>query len=178
MQSIKTRFGKLGGIGMDRHGVRYQFEHRILPQLFFEDKAQFIGIILNDKDVLFRVIDEIFSGEEVTNPYSKDDFTIEAARIAESVMMLKIIFPEPEEEPLCYCSYLFFNEKFEKLGYYCIEKGNEEGEFYPFVCSWTPEGEHVNHGNCTFEDYNDFFRCADIFMEKEFGLSRKPQISD
>lgn len=85
---------------MDRHGVRYQFEHRILPQLFFEDKAQFIGIILNDKDVLFRVIDEIFSGEEVTNPYSKDDFTIEAARIAESVMMLKIIFPEPEEEPL------------------------------------------------------------------------------
>lgn len=160
----------------DRHRVRYKFEHRILPQLFFEDKAQFIGIILNDKDVLFRMIDEVFNDEKVPNPYSEDDFSIDAARITESVLMLKIIFPEPEEEPLCYCSYLFFDDKFEKLGYFCIEKGNEMSDFYPFVCSWTPEGKrvkHVNYGNCTFEDHNDFLRCADIFMENEFGLTRK-----
>ena len=163
---------------MDRHGVRYQFEHRFLPEMFFEDKAQFIGIVLKDKNILFRVIDEIFTKGEVPNPYSEDDFTIDAARIAEHVLMLKISFPEPEEEPLCYCSYLFFDDEFEKLGYFCIEKGNEESNSYPFVCSWTPEGTHVNHGNCTFEDNNDFLRCADIFMEKEFGLKRKARDSD
>lgn len=32
---LYDRIGKIGDIRMDRHGVRYQFEHCILPQLFF-----------------------------------------------------------------------------------------------------------------------------------------------
>lgn len=158
---------------MDRHGVRYQFEHRMLPSLFFEQKEQFIGHTMQDKDSLFRMIDEIFNDVEIPNPYHTDDFSIEVARISKEVLMMKIIFPEPEEEPLCYCSYLFFDEKFEKLGYYCIEKGNKESESCPFVGSWTPDGLHLSHGHCTFENYNDFLKCADIFMEQEFGLRRK-----
>jgi len=154
------------------HQIRYVFEHRLLPQLFFENNAQFVGMVLKDKAVLFRIIDDIFQKEDVENPYTEEQFDIETAKIAEGVMMMKIILPEPEDEPLCYCCYLFFDNNFEKLSFFCIEKGNEIGQMYPFVCSWTSGGAHNNHGNCSFENHGDFLRCADIHMEREYGLKR------
>ena len=154
---------------MDRHGVRYVFEHRILPQWFYEDKEQFVGLLLHDKNVLFRVINNIFEKEEVSNPYTEDDFGVIASKVTEDVLMIKITFPAPEEEPLCYCSYLFFDHDFEKINYFCIEKGNEYGENYPFVCSWDEDG-HSNYGNCTFEEHNDFLRCADLYMKNTYGI--------
>ena len=52
-------------------------------------------------------------------------------------------------------------------------KGNAESGGYPFGCSWTPDEVHHNHGNGAFDDYNDFIRCADIHMEREYGLKRR-----
>ena len=149
---------------MDRHGIRYTFEHRLLPQWFFEDKERFVAVLLKDKGLLFDVINEIFQKENVKNPYTPDQFDIEPARLTDELLMVKIIFPEPEEEPLCYCSYLFFDLAFENPAFFCIEKGNAYSDDRPFVCSWTKEGVHQNHGNCTFEGHNDFSRCVEVFM--------------
>ena len=149
---------------MDRHGIRYMFEHRLLPQWFFKEKERFVAPILKDKGILFEVLDQIFRKENVDNPYSPEQFNSEAAKLTDEVLMVKITFPEPEEEPLCYCSYLFFDLAFEKIAYFCIERGNPAGDDLPFVCSWTKEGTHLNHGHCTFEEHNDFLRCADIFF--------------
>lgn len=160
---------------MNRHEIRYLFEHRLLPQWFFEEQAQLIGGLLHDKEMLFRIINDIFQKEGVDNPYSEDDFDVEPARITEEVMMLKIIFPEPEEEPLCYCSYLFFDQEFSKTSYFCIEKGNALGQDAPYVCSWTKDGDHCNHGNCTMEGNADFIKCADIHMAREYGMSRSEE---
>jgi hypothetical protein len=151
---------------MDRHGVRYMFEHRVLPSWFYEDKEKFVGLLLDDHEILFRIIDGIFKQEDVENPYTCDQFDIDAAKITDEVFMIKVIYPEPEEEPLCYCSYLFFDREFNKMGYYCIEKGSELSNYYPYVCSWNKEGAHTNYGNCTFEKNADFIRCIDIFMGK------------
>ena len=93
---------------MDRHGVRYCFEHRLLPGWFFEHKEGFVGLILHDKNILFEMINDIFTDEKVSNPYEKEDFVAIASKVTDEVKVLKIIFPEPEEEPLCYCSYIFF----------------------------------------------------------------------
>lgn len=160
---------------MNRHDVRYAFEHRILPQWFFEEKSRFVGLFLSDKHMLFRVINDIFKKEKIDNPYEDDNFKIEASRITEDIMMLIFTFPKPEEEPLCYCSYLFFDKEFEKLSYFCIEKGNPEGDNYPFVCSWTSDGSHLNHGNCTFEDHNDLLRCAEIHMKRYYDPSGRKE---
>lgn len=151
---------------MDRHGVRYLFEHRLLPKYFFEDGAKFIGILLDNDEILYDIINDIFEKEEVENPYSKEEFTVEAARLVEDILLLKICFPEPEEEPLCYCSYMLFDEKFEKKGYFCIEKGNEAGEYLPFVCGWTPDGSHLNYGNCGLKEEEGLFRCLEIYVEE------------
>ncbi len=50
----------------------------------------------------------IFEQEGVSNPYTEDDFDVIASKVTEDILMLKVTFPEPEEEPLCYCSYFFF----------------------------------------------------------------------
>lgn len=134
---------------------------------------QFVELLLHEKEILFNVISEMFAKEKIDNPYSVDDFDVSAAKITEDVLTLRIGFPEPEVEPLCYCAYMFFDERFEKVSYFCIEKGSSWSDNYPFVCSWTPDEDHHNYGNCTFEEHNDFIRCADIHMEREYGLTRK-----
>lgn len=157
---------------MNSHQIRYMFEHKLLPHWFFENKDQFVGTILGDKAVLYRIISDIFQKEKVENPYSQEQFDMEAAKVTEDVMMMKLIFPEPEDETLCYCSYLFFDKAFEKLSYFCIERGNSEGGMAPFVCSWGEDGMHSNYGNCSFEDQEDFYKCADLHMEREYGMRR------
>jgi len=153
---------------MDSHQIRYLFEHRILPQWFFEGKSRFAGMLLNDKTVLFRIIDDIFQKEETDNPYIVEQFGIETSKVTDDVVMIKIILPEPEEEPLCYCCYLFFDQDFEKPGFFCIERGNnigsKTGGTIPFVCSWTADGSHHNHGNCSLENNQDLIRCTQLYQ--------------
>ncbi len=76
----------------DLHSVRYMFEHRILPGWFFDEGKQLVGMLLHDKSILFELIDDIFTKEGVENPYKKEDFDVDAAKITDEVMMLKIIF--------------------------------------------------------------------------------------
>ena len=109
---------------MDRHGVRYLFEHRLLPQFFFTETENFIGTLLSEKDVLYRIIDSLFRKEDLENPYTAGQFSAEAAKITEQILMIKITFPEPEEAPLCYRTYLFFDTDFGKLGCYSVEKNS------------------------------------------------------
>ena len=87
---------------MDRHGVRYVFEHRLLPNWFYEDKDKLVGAILHDKSILFRIISDVFKEENVENPYKEEDFDAHPFKVTEEVMGLCIEMPEPEEEPLCY----------------------------------------------------------------------------
>lgn len=160
---------------MNRHEIRYMLEHRFIPKWFFEDKGKFIGTVLHEQGILFEVIDDLFQKEGVENPYSAEDFKVMAAKITDDVLLLRIGFPEPEEEPLCYCAYLFFDADYQKLGYYCIEKGNAESGDLPFVCSWTPDEVHHNYGNCTMEGHDDLRRCMDVHMELMYNMKREDQ---
>ncbi|MBE5943198.1 MAG: hypothetical protein E7264_11780 [Lachnospiraceae bacterium] len=162
----------------DLHGVRYMFEHRLLPGWFFDEGKQLVAMLLHEKSILFELIDDIFTKEGVENPYKKEDFDVDAAKITDEVMMLKIIFPEPEDVPLCYCSYMFFNMDFDKIDYFCIERAEDNDSTCPFVCSWTQEGSHINYGRCSSENNNDLIMCADIYMKKQYGFTRDEDIEE
>lgn len=150
---------------MTLHEICYGFEHKLLPEMFFEYKFAFVKMLLDDKTKLYKIINDIFEDAKEKNPYTEDDFDIVLAKLDENLYMLKIIFPEPKTEPLCYCSYIFFDCSFEKTGYYCIEKGNSfSGKEEPFVCSWSKEGMHFNYGNCVMEDNKDFLRCLELYL--------------
>lgn len=152
---------------MDRHGVRYMFEHGILPDLFYRDSQLLVGLILHDKNALFRIIDEIFNNENIENPYSEEDFDAYPIKISDEVIVLCVNMPEPEEEPLCHCMYMIFNSDFDKLRYFTIERAGNDSTNYPFVCAWDADGNHLNFGRCTFEEKNDLISCLDLFIESE-----------
>ena len=155
---------------MELHGIVYHYEHKLLSRLFFEDKELFVTAVLKDPSFLFRVFDDLCQQVGIPNPYQEDQFCAKAAKITEQIMMLKISFPEPEDEPLCYTSYLFFDHSFEKISFYCIEKGGEHSDHMPFVCSWAADGTHRNHGNCTLEDKAAFLRCADLHTRSFYEI--------
>ena len=150
---------------MQRHSIRYFFEHKLMPEGFYKEKEKFIMLLLEDKEILFRTIDDLFNKQGFINPYTADQFDIDAAKLEDDVLIVKVTFPEPEEEPLCYCSYMLFTKDLEKKCYFCIEKGQEED--FPFVCSWSPDGVHHNYGQCSFEEHDYLQRCVEMFMDND-----------
>lgn len=144
--------------------IRYAFEHDLLPKFFHEETGNFIVSVLKDKGILFRIINDMFEKAGIENPYSAEQFDADGIKITDTLMMIKLEFPEPESEPLCYRCYLFFDDKFERLGFYSIEKGHD----LPFVCSWSKDKTHSNYGTCTFKENNDVLRCVEIHMNKYY----------
>ena len=57
---------------------------------------------------------------------------------------------------------MLFDEKFEKKGYFCIERGNEMGANLPFVCGWTQDETHLNYGQCGLKE-DGLLRCMEIY---------------
>ena len=99
-------------------------------------------------------------------PYTEDQFNVEAVKLSKDISLLIITFPEPEQGPLCYKSYLFFDEDFGRSMYFCIEKNSEN---VPTVCAWNQNGEHAEYMACSFEDSDDFVKCSTIF-KSEFDI--------
>lgn len=138
--------------------VRKTFEHGILPGGFYRDRKNFIGMILHKKEVVFEILRDMYIEQGLECPYSSADFSVFSAKLSDDVSMLKLSFPEPEEVPLCYCSYLFFDKDFEKIMFCTVEKG--ENTSYPVAGVWTEQGDHISLGNCLTDDKDDFRICS------------------
>ncbi len=147
---------------MTNFEVMYVLEHKLLPNWFFTEKERLVAPLIGQDDFVFSVLDDICKKENLENPYDKESFIINSAKLSEDILMIKLTFPEPDAEPLCYCSYLLFDINFEKTAYFCIEKGGDGCP--PFVCRWGSDGGHFNCGTCTLEDNNDLTRCFDIYL--------------
>lgn len=160
---------------MERYGkeyhARYAFETDILPHLFYDLKDRFVAPVLKDKNVLYATMNEVYKSHGIENPYTEDQITIDLGRITDEVLMLKLVFPEPEMEPFCYWSYLLFDRNFEKCSYFCVEKGRFDDK--PFICEWDMEGNHQNYGKAPFENDEDFLRCVDVHMKKHYNMERR-----
>lgn len=154
---------------MNLNESMFYFEHTLLPGWFFKEQKKFVIAALNDKTFLYRVLSDVFENEDVKNPYKAEDFVAEPAKISEDLMMLRIIFPMPSQEPLCYCSYMFFDNDFKQTSFYTIEKGDPAKGPLPHVCEWTPDGSHHKIGRCSFDNMGDFKACVDAHKAK-YGL--------
>ena len=151
---------------MNIHKLRYLFEHRMLPDWFFREGDRLVAALLQDETLLFRIMADLLQKEGIRNPYTQRQFVAAVIKKAGPLTVLKITFPQPENEPLCYCSYLIFDNKFEKTAYFCIEKGNTIGKELPFLCRWTEDGSHLNCGACPHEEEQELKRCLEIVEEE------------
>ena len=148
--------------------ILYSFEHELLPEAFFNDRQGFLSMLLQGPNELHSIIDNLFklSGQE--NPFSPSEFGVEPNMVNADVASLKLKFPKPPEAPLCLASYVFFDRTFEKVSYFCIEKGDEASGGFPNVCRWEEDGTHVTYGSESYDPDEQFIRCVNIHMERYY----------
>ena len=149
---------------MNTTNIRNMMEYQMLPQWFYHDQAKFLGYLIQDKELIFRILDDLYSKDGILCPYTKEQFDVDASRVLDDIMMVKVIMPEPETAGLCYSCYMFFDRDFKNAMYYMVEKSPEQGMDLAEIRSLSPEGEVTDHGHCALENQADFFRCSELFL--------------
>ena len=147
------------------HQARYMLEHRLIPELLYSEGITFMRLIADEKNILNKILLETLERDGVANPYGNNAITVKPFTIKD-IIIVKIIFPEPEEEPLCYEAYAFYDTMNERAGYYCLEKGGILGE-QPFICGWNQDGVHMNFDNCSFDREEVFVNMLRLFLDDE-----------
>ena len=150
---------------MNPGDLLYQYEHVIIPGLFYKHGAAFLQIALTRQDeALFGMLEALFKETKTENPYRREDFKAELYESSDEYTSVKIRYPNPERDPLCYCCYLFADSEGEKLRCYTVEKDTFEDEENKMLCAWSQEHRHSNYGLCSSEDYADYKKCVELFL--------------
>ena len=147
---------------MDLHEAYYCFQHRLIPQTFFEDKVAFVNALAADNTkMLFSWMDSFFEHVGAENPYTEDMFGVDVMQYDQRVYIIKISFPKPEKKLSCYSGYMLFDKKCNKQMYFCVEKGEDDD----FLCGWDSENRHYNYGKCDCRGREALNRCLRIYFK-------------
>ncbi|MCR4647348.1 MAG: hypothetical protein K5695_18395 [Oscillospiraceae bacterium] len=154
---------------MNLHDVNYYFQHKLMPELFYEDMAQFVGTVLQQGSAwLCDVHRDLFEQGDLAFPYSEEDYAIQPVKYDDGTFILLISPPSPEETPLCYCIILIFDPDFSKPAFYTLEKSGSPSRRAPgaYLCGWDAEGCHMNYGPFDVDPKKALTRCLQIYGVK------------
>lgn len=147
--------------------LRYFYESEVLVHVLYNNTAGLIHSLINDKSILYKNIDKLYrsTGEKI--PYTLDEYSIGIIKIIDDLYMLKITFPKPEVQPLCYCAYVFFGYNFKLLSFFYVERATMMEGNEVCLCTWTQSKEHINYGMYSIINVEEIIeRCVDITIEK------------
>lgn len=146
----------------------YYYEHILIPELFFNDEISFTDALFRKDNEIWKLYRDFMARSHIKNPYSEDDFFSKVYAMTQDKKWLgcRIVFPRPETVPLCYEMYLFFDN--DDCGKGCftseygtaVRKDTGNRENCAFLCEWTDEQEHLNHGSFPLDDDIDLFAQA------------------
>lgn len=125
--------------------IEYEIQHIALPSLFFDDPIYVANNMV--ENYLAFVYKQVFKNnrtskpDEIACPYTVNDFKVHRIAMDEHNFLIRCDLPKPIYTPLCYRIYFVFNDTFDKLRFYTIEKGpfGTGG----FLCSWDANREHM-----------------------------------
>ena len=147
---------------MDLKGAYYYFQHKLIPQTFFEDRVKFVNALAaQGSNVLYAGLKGVLDHFNIESPYTLDMFGVDVMQYSQDVLIIKVTFPEPDEVQLCYCAYMIFDPKCKKQMYFCAEKGAE----HTFLCGWNKANEHINYGTCVPTDDDALSRSISIYLD-------------
>ena len=75
----------------------------------------------------------MISGEGYSNPYSSEQFRVLSGSTSNGFCVVKLIFPQPETNWLCYAAYLIYKPNTRVIGYYTVERSDDNG--VPMICT-------------------------------------------
>lgn len=130
--------------------VKKQVEFGVLPKRLFEEGAEFVEKLCDEREEL---VDRIFADtykEAKLYPYSAADYAVMALDIAEDLTLIRVDLPEKGlVPPLCYRVYITFNPQTRKAGYYTIEMTAERN--VRLLGQILPDGRHTDYGEAPVE---------------------------
>ena len=152
----------------DLHTALYFYEHKLLPTTFFNEPVGLVCMMADKPNHLFHRIDEFLKENDIENPYVEEDFSVEVQSIEKRILVLRIKYPEPPEEPLCYEQLLITNVEGTECEFYCLEHPEDEDEL-PFLCQWVMDDENLIHGNMGRRSKEDFImKSITLYMDKYY----------
>ncbi len=126
--------------------TRYYFEHRLLPQQFYEAPEETIASILQTG--LYDRWAEYTEEAGADIGYTPKQFGAREMMQDSGIRMLMLTMPAPEKTLLCYRIYLCFDPDSGTAAYYTAEFDEKYDGFYDegcLICGWKPDGVHQSY---------------------------------
>ena len=149
---------------MDHRTILFELEHDFLLKFFYELKEKFIEVFLRSERYLYDAFCWMCEEDKIHNPYKKEEFNVVIHKLSDEVCALEFTFPEPERTRFCYRAYMFYDMNFERLDYFCIEKGYELGITEPLLCGFSPDHFHFRYRYGTLDTIESLKQCYEIFL--------------
>lgn len=139
--------------------TRYVFEHRLLPQEFFNRSAPFLTLLDGGGQRLWDSlrICYLLAGEDC--PYQADDFDVTPLPASKGQLLIRLDFPAPEEVTDCYWAYLFIDRSTGHQSYFTVEKSLDQ---LIVLGEWQSD-QHLNHGNVSLDEEAIRQLCQKLF---------------
>lgn len=141
-EARETDAPETGKAAVTLFDVRYYFEHRLLPQVFYQDPEGTMESLPESGlyDRWSRYTAE--SSFDVT--YPEDAFSVREMMQDSGIRMLMLTMPQPESTLLCYRIYLCFDPETGTAAYYTAEYDIYEGYYDEecLICGWKPDRIH------------------------------------
>ncbi|URZ01259.1 hypothetical protein [Clostridium felsineum] len=137
----------------------YKFSHYFLPNFLFKFGDIIIKRMLENKEEFIESLKISWNSIELEKSFTRNDppsFEINNINIDEDKSLIIIKIPEAKEERETPYIGIGFN-KSNDIRYFTYEigKGLHYEEIY-FLCEWTRELKHINHGMYSDNDIENF----------------------
>ena len=149
----------------DLKKARYNFEHKMLPEMLHSYKSSIINALLDKRGEMFSVYYSMnFPNDD--SVFSSEDFTVTPKRVVSGDKMLYIVvadMPKPAYPLECRRIYFCIETSSEITAYYTSELSLLGGYM---LCAWTPDGIHLNYGSSKDNAEEEFRQVGKFFLEK------------
>ena len=149
--------------------VLYHFQHRLLPMWFYDSPKEFAGVLSEKPEALYEIFSTLMEQGGVENTFRAGEFKAEPLEISDTVTAIRIKYPKPQDEPLCFGALAFFNKDFDKLHFFTMEKGEDIEGIFPVLCSWDSNGEHFSHGTVSLDPDEQLLECVNMYIGSGAG---------
>ncbi len=119
--------------------VRYFFEHKMLPQYFYDRPESLLAGIY--KQGLYYLWELVCKENEAEPFYAEKDYITHWYTDNKTMELVQIELPEPDAATLCYRIYFVYGPDEDQNAYYTVESD----EFAPdttILGTWTKDGTH------------------------------------
>lgn len=133
------------------YDVRYYYEHKLLPQLFYEIPEDVLVYMQDGK--AFDLWKSLTEDVNFPLTFTADQFILRDYPQEDGGTLLQLELPKPEDTALCFRVY-FYRNALGVNNYFTVEYDNYFGEA-AYLCGWTAEGNHLNFGTTDILEPDD-----------------------